>query len=204
VDLSINTTAKFNDYVKRSFNTRAIPGAAKLLDRLEQLYPAVEKPGSPFNNTQDRLALFVADAGFNCHHRAVVQAYPGKTYTYQASLWNGGHYVDQFPSFFDPNGGGYNQRLKEASKTLKPLYAFMSYLVSEIVTGDPNTLRDKETTIAWPTTAGVADKTLSSVLQFSKPTGPDGFAVIVSPKLVKDRCDFWTDFWSEMDESPKS
>jgi len=165
------------------------------------MYPAVESPGSPFKNTSERVALFVADAGFNCHHRIIAQAYQGKTFTYQTSLWGGTHYVDQFPSFFDPNGTGLNLLLLRSSRGIKPLQAFQSYLVSEMMSGNPNTLRDKATTIEWPATSGLADPALEGILNFSGATGPSGFSIITSPRLVKDRCDFWNDAWKEMSDS---
>jgi carboxylesterase type B len=201
VDHSINTSAKFDVYARAGFGNRSTPAIEALMGRLEQLYPAVEAAGSPFKNTSERVALFVADAGFNCHHRIIVQAYQDKTYTYQTSLWGGTHYVDQFPSFFDPNGKGLNLLLLRSSRSLRPLQAFQSYLVSEIVAGNPNTLRDKQTTIEWPATSGLGDPSLKGILNFSGVTGPAGFSIITSPKLVKDRCDFWNDAWKEMERS---
>jgi len=201
VDHSINTSAKFDVYARASFGNRSTPAIEALMERLEQLYPAVEVPGSPFKNTSERVALFVADAGFNCHHRIIAQAYQDKTFTYQTSLWGGSHYIDQFPSFFDPNGKGLNLVLLRSSRSLRPIQAFQSYLVSEIVAGNPNTLRDKATTIEWPATSGLADPSLKGILNFSGVTGPAGFSIITSPKLVKDRCDFWNDAWKEIDKS---
>jgi hypothetical protein len=168
------------------------------------LYPPVEAPGSPFKSTKDRVALYIADAGFNCHHRAVAQAYPDKTYTYQTALFGGTHYMDQFPSFFDPNGRGINALLAQASRNVGSIQAFQSYLVSEIISGNPNTLRNKATTIDWPITSGFSDPTLQGVLNFTGPAGPAGFSIITSPRLVKDRCDFWSDVWSEVDKSTTS
>jgi hypothetical protein len=196
VDQSINTTARFDEYARSGLGNQTGPDFDKLIQRLGQLYPAVEMPGSPFNDTHQRLASFTADAGFNCHHRAIVQAYPEKTYTYQASMWSGTHYIDQFPSFFDPNGKGMWGMLSRASKDTKGLQAFQSYLVSEITTGNPNSLRDKTTTIEWPVTTGIDGPTLRGVLNFSSPTGPQGFSIIASQRLVKDRCDFWNDVWT--------
>jgi hypothetical protein len=204
VDHSINTTAKFNKYARSGFGSRTSPAIEVLIERLEQLYPAVEMPGSPFKNTSERVALFVADAGFNCHHRIIARAYPEKTFTYQTSLWGGTHYMDQFPSFFDPNGKGVNTILLRSSRSLKPLQAFQSYLVSEIMSGNPNTLRNKATTIQWPVTSGITGRTLEGILNFSNVTGPGGFSIITSPKLVKDRCDFWNDAWKEIDKSYNS
>jgi hypothetical protein len=208
VDQSINTDAKFNEYVRGGFGSRTGPTVTKLLERLEQLYPAPGKPGSPFKNTTERVASYVADAGFNCHHRAIALAYPGRTYTYQASLWSGTHYVDQFPSFYDPNGIGANIAMAKLSTKPKPLQAFQSYLVSEIATGNPNTLRDKDTTIQWPVTPNTDGPTLQNVLDFKGALGPTGFAIIPSQRLRKDRCEFWNDVWKELGntsaESPRA
>jgi hypothetical protein len=201
VDPSINTSAKFDKYSQSGFENRIVPGSEKLIERLEQLYPAVETPGSPFKNTSQRVALYVADAGFNCHHRIIAQAYPDKTFTYQSSFWSGTHYVDQFPSFFDPRGGGLNRILVQSSRSLRAVQAFQSYLVSEMVSGNPNTLRDKTTTIEWPPTTGFTDPSVKGVLNFTNVAGPGGFSIITDPRLVKDRCDFWNDVWSAMDKS---
>jgi hypothetical protein len=200
VDQSINTTARFDEYVQSGFGHRTGPGFTNLLERLRQLYPAVETPGSPFKNTGERVALYVADAGFNCHHRIITQAYPDRTFTYQASLFSGTHYVDQFPSFFDPNTRAM-VALSLSSSTISSLQAFQSHIVSEIVSGNPNTLRNNATTIEWPITTRLADPTLRGVLNVSSPTGPGGFSIITSPRLVKDRCDFWNDVWRGMDKS---
>ncbi|TID13007.1 putative GTP cyclohydrolase-2 [Venturia nashicola] len=201
VDQSINTSAKFDEYARSVFGNRISPGLAKLSGRLQELYPAVEKPGSPFKTTNERVAHFVADIGFNCHHRALAQAYPTSTYTYQASLWGGTHYMDQFPSFFDPAGVGVNLILKSTTSDVPSLQAFQTYLVSAIVTGDPNTLRNKDKTIEWPITAGFNDTALKGVLNFTSPTGPGGFSVIASDRLVKERCDFWNEVWTEVDQA---
>jgi hypothetical protein len=201
VDQSINTSAKFDEYARSGFGNRSSPGLTKLFQRLQELYPAVEKPGSPFKNTNERVALYVADVGFNCHHRALARAYPGATYTYQSSLWGGTHYMDQFPSFFDPNGIGVNNILKLTSKDMTSLQAFQSYLVSEIVTGDPNTLRNKDKTIEWPITTGYAEPALTNILNFTSPAGPAGFSIITSQRLVKERCEFWDEVWTEIDRS---
>jgi hypothetical protein len=177
----------------------------KLRERLEQLYPAVETPGSPFKTTGERVALYVADAGFNCHHRILAQAYPEKTYTYQTAFWNGTHYMDQFPSFFDPSGTGINGILSQlsldSSGDLKSAQAFQSYLVSEILSGNPNTYRDKMRTIEWPVTTGISEPALKGVLNFTNPVAPGAFSIITSRRLVKNRCDYWTDLWSELNES---
>jgi hypothetical protein len=195
VDQSINTTARFDEFTRSGFGNRTGPVFDKLLERLKQMYPAVEAPGSPFKDTHERLASYTADAGFNCHHRAIVQAYPQKTYTYQAALLSGTHYVDQFPSFFDPNGKGMWGMLRRASNDTKALQAFQSYLVSEIVSGSPNGLRAPGTTIEWPITAGLDGPSLTGILNFTAPTGPQGFSIVTSKRLVKERCDFWDDVW---------
>jgi hypothetical protein len=201
VDQSINTTARFDEYTRSGLGNRTGPAFSKILERLGQLYPAVETQGSPFKDTRERLALYTADAGFNCHHRAIAQAYPGKTWTYQASLLNGTHYMDQFPSFFDPNGKGMWGFLARASPDTKSLQAFQSYLVSEIITGNPNTLRDNARTIEWPITTGLVDPGLKGVLNFSTPMGPQGFSIVTSQRLVKERCEFWDDVWSQLGEA---
>jgi hypothetical protein len=198
VDQSINTTARFDQYTRSGFGNRTGPTVEKLLQRLGQLYPAVETPGSPFKDTQQRLAFYTADAGFNCHHRAIVQAYPEKTYTYQAAIFSGTHYIDQFPTFFDPKGRGMWGMLARLSKNTRALQAFQSYLISEIVTGNPNKLRDTATTIEWPITTGFTDPGLGGVLNFTTPTGPEGFSIITSQRLVKERCEFWNDVWSQL------
>lgn len=201
VDQSINTSAKFDEYARSVFGNRTSPGLTKLFGRLQELYPAVETPNSPFKTTNERVARYVADVGFNCHHRALAQAYPTSTYTYQTSLWGGTHYMDQFPSFFDPNGVGVNLVLKSTTKDVTALQAFQSYLVSEIVTGDPNTLRNKDKTIEWPITAGYNGTALDGVLNFTSPAGPGGFSVITSERLLKERCEFWNDVWTEIDRA---
>jgi hypothetical protein len=200
VDQSINTSAKFDEYAQSGFANRTGASFENLLERLQKLYPAVEKPGSPFRNTTERVASYVADVGFNCHHRTIAQAYQNKTFTYQASLFNGTHYMDQFPSFYDPKGSGINALLAKLSSDPKPLQAFQSYLVSEMIAGNPNTLRNKATTIEWPVTVDTGP-TLGQVLDFKTPVGPTGFSIVDSPRLLKDRCDFWNNFWSEMDKS---
>ncbi|KAE9967136.1 hypothetical protein EG328_008398 [Venturia inaequalis] len=201
VDQSMNFSAKFDEYARCVFGNRASPRLAKLSGRLQELYPAIEKPGSPFKTTNEQVARYIADMDFNCHHRALAQAYPTSTYTYQTSLWGGTHYMDQFPSFFDPNGIGVNLILKSSTRDLSSLQAFQSYLVSEIITGDPNTLRSKDKTIEWPLTAGFNDTALKGVLNFTSPSGPDGFSVITSERLMKERCDFWNEFWTEVDQA---
>jgi hypothetical protein len=193
-DKTIDSTEKFDAYVRKSFGNHTGMGA--LFERAKQLYPAAEVQGSPFRSTQDRLGLYVGDAGFNCHHRMLAQAYQDRAYTYQSSLFGGGHYVDQFLSFFDSEGRRY---IGYSSSTKIGLGAFMSYLISEIVSGDPNTLRN-EATIEWPLTTGFEGKTLSGVLNWTGAYGPDGFSIIPSPRLVKERCDFWNEVWSSMEK----
>jgi carboxylesterase type B len=205
VDQSINTTEKFDAYARQMFGNQVTPGITKLLDRLIMLYPAPETPGSPFRNTSERVASYVADIGFNCHHRSIVQAWPDKTYTYQSSFWGGGHYIDQFTTFYEPGGPGVNANLSyfnglislAAGRNAMSAQAFQSYLVSEIVAGNPNTMRNNAT-IEWPLTNGLTDAALKGVLDITAPNGPDGFRIVTSPRLVKERCDFWNDVWSEM------
>ena len=199
IDPSINTTEKFDDYVRSSFSNRT--DFTKLKERLNTLYPPPELPGSPFQNTLTRLSLYVGDSGFNCHNRMIAEAYPNKTFTYQASLSGGFHYVDQAPSFFDSNARA-NSYMSESEKN--SVRAFQSYLVSEITSGNPNTLRN-EATIEWPSTSGIAGKTLTGVLSLNNAYGPSGFSIIPSPRLVKDRCDFWSDvYWEKQKLFTKS
>lgn len=197
VDPSINSDAKFDAYVQSGFKSQV--NAKQQLDRVSQLYPAVASPGSPFKNIADRYAAYVADAGFNCHHRAVAQAYPDKTYTYQSSLWNGTHYMDQFPSFFDSQSTSYiNQIMLRYAPSLNAVQAFQSYLVSEIVSGNPNKLRNNAT-IEWPVTSGFDAASVHGVLNFTDSYGPQSFKVIASDKLIKKRCEFWEEVWSQGD-----
>lgn len=84
---------------------------------------------------------------------------------------------------------------------MKALQAFQSYLISQIITGDPNVLRDREKTIEWPVTSGQNGSALGGVLNFTGPVGPGGFEVVTSNKLVKDRCEFWDEVWMEIDRA---
>ena len=205
VDPTINTTEKFDAYVLSGLGDQKTVGITKLLDRLNRLYPAPETPGSPFRNTSERVALYVADAGFNCHHRLIAQAWPDKTYTYQSSFWGGGHYIDQFPTFYEPAGPGVNANLSNlnnlislaAGRNTLSALAFQSYLISEIVTGNPNKLRNTAT-IEWPLTTGITEPALKGVLDIYAPSGSNGLRVITSRRLVKERCDYWNDAWSEL------
>jgi len=135
----------------------------------------------------------------------LAQAYPGKTYTYQTSFWNGTHYMDQFPSFFDPKGTGINAILAGLSLNttgeIKSAQAFQTYLVSEMLSGNPNTYRDRTWTIEWPVTSGISEPSLRGILNFTNPAGKGAFSVITSQRLVKNRCDYWTDLWNEMDDN---
>ncbi|QDS76157.1 hypothetical protein FKW77_007469 [Venturia effusa] len=201
VDQSIDTSAEFDEYARSVFGNRTSPTLTRLFDRLQELYPAPEKAGSPFKTTSERVARYVADVGFNCHHRALAQAYPKSTYTYQTSLWGGTHYMDQFPSFFDPNGTGVNLIMKSTTTDMASLQAFQSYLVSEIVARDPNTFRSKDKTVEWPITGGYSGAALDGVLNFTSPAGPGGFSVITSERLGKERCDFWNEVWAEIDRT---
>jgi hypothetical protein len=205
VDPSINSDARFDQYVRDGLNNRTSPAISRILERLNQLYPAPNTPGSPFRNTTARVAAYVADAGFNCHHRLLAQMYPGKVYTYQAAIGNGTHYIDQFPTFYDPDGPGVNANLSFINTLIgvqsrgdpASAQAFQTYLVSEIVTGNPNALRNNAT-IEWPTTGGLADPSLNGILNLTAFAGPNGFSVITSQRIRKDRCDHWDYVWATM------
>jgi hypothetical protein len=106
-----------------------------------------------------------------------------------------------FLVFSDLNGIGVNSILKSTTADVPSLQAFQSYLISEIVTDEPDTLRNKAKTIEWLVTTGCAETALKNVLNFTSPAGPNGFSIIASQRLVKEKCDFWdevcTEAWTE-------
>jgi carboxylesterase type B len=193
IDRTINTTAKFDEYLQESFGKKS-PALNSLIERAKKLYPASEVQGSPFKTAIDRLILYIGDAGMNCHARLLAEAYPGKTYNYQASLYGGGHYTDQFPSFYDPKNRMFRD-LPERTKI--GLASFQTYIISEVLTGNPNSNRNAGT-IEWPAASGLEATGLNNVLDMKEAWGgPDGYALVTSRRLVKDRCDFWRDVQSE-------
>ena len=195
VPLNVNTDAQFTTLLDFSYPASA--KAAGVDAAIEARYPPVMSANSNYTTERARLKDYIADSGFQCNVRHLTDAYAGRTYNLQYSVFPGLHATDLLPTFYD-----FNLALPLFGSTVPfPLLpgfgsyaqAYQSYLVSHAQTGDPNTYKktfNLPPAITWPKpTNDLNADQLADVLD----AGNLGFSTIADPETGRARCGFWQD-----------
>jgi len=192
VPLQINTDSDFNAFLAYAYPAYAV--TAGVTAAIEARYPPVMS-GSVHNYTteRDRIKAYIGDEGFQCNVRFLTDAYDGKNYNLQYSVFPGLHATDLLPTFYDANldlavfGMDIPFPLIPAFGSFAQGY--QSYLVSHARTGDPNTYKKTfniPPAITWPEPDNSGDQ-ISGVLN----AGNLGFSTITDGETGKNTCDFW-------------
>jgi hypothetical protein len=138
----------------------------------------------------------VGDGIFVCNSYWLTQAYSDRAYNGQWSFGTATHGTDGLPTFYNPTLAvtlnGVNVSVADIIGNRELYQGYQSYLVSHARSGDPNTYRNKASTIEWPK-AGVKLKN-SNMLN----TTNEGFrSAQVGDRQVK-ACDFWRGIYLQL------
>jgi carboxylesterase type B len=187
-DPSITSDAKFDELMALTYgNSSAL---AQSRSAINTLYPPLAAPNTPFKTEKERMSLYVTEGSFTCHNRGVADAYAGRAYVLHYAVPPSRHGGDQGATFFNPLSPQYAGTPKAE---LEARQGFQSYLASYIRSGNPNTYRNKETTVEWPMATGHDKAVLSNTLVVDTLAGKSGIKVADDALMGKDRCQWWTD-----------
>jgi hypothetical protein len=187
-DPSITSDAKFDELMALTYGNSSV--LAQSRSAINTLYPPLTAPNTPFKTEKERMSLYVTEGSFTCHNRIVADAYAGKTYVLHYAVPPARHGGDQDATFFSPLAPKWAGTPKAV---LEARQGFQSYLASYIRSGNPNTHRNKETTVEWPMATGYDKAMLSNALVVETLAGKSGIKVADDPLMGKDRCQWWTD-----------
>lgn len=193
-DSSITTDASFDSYILSTYGNDSRIDALK--ERIQELYPPLSAPGSPYTTQIDRLSEYVGDSTFTCHNRRVAVNYPGKVYSVLYSIPPATHGSDQGAIFYSPSNPTYNSLDQEG---IDARLGYQSYFASFAMTGNPNAHRIENSTIDWPITTGLDDPLLNPVLNLKELTGRSGLELINDSDQSKEKCEFWTHLQQELE-----
>jgi carboxylesterase type B len=180
-----STDASFTPYLQSIYPNSS--ARATFVDAITKFYPSSKLADSPYKTLTQRVSAFTRDSSFTCNNRFVAAAYPGKSWELQYSAMGGTHGSDVSATFYKPGGFFPNPGA----------VAYQSYLISHALTGDPNTLRKKATTIEWPKASGFEGENIKNTLNVLGSTGSAGFKLIDDSTNLKDHCDFWLGLWGK-------
>jgi carboxylesterase type B len=143
---------------------------------------------------QERFKTFIASHAFNCHVRAVANAYEGraKVYLGQYSRGDGTHASDLPATFHNSTASNSLSKLMEWSDPGFSNFSrsYQDYFLSLARTGDPNKLKSPNS-INWPTYVG------GPVFQNVLDAGGKGFELIKDNLTTAENCDFFLKAWAE-------
>ena len=188
-DSKISDDSKWDEMLNRTYGR--ISEIALLKEQVNRLYPSPSTPGSTYKTQFQRMGHYVTEGSFTCHNRIVADAYRGKVYTVDYAVPPATHGSDQAGTFFNPLSS-QNKALPEAE--LVSRQGYQSYLVSFARSGNPNTYRNKATTIEWPLATGNDGPSLANVLKVANLGGASGFSLLADdPLQARLRCQYWSD-----------
>ncbi|SPO04892.1 related to triacylglycerol lipase I precursor [Cephalotrichum gorgonifer] len=209
VDGSITTNDSFDSFLSAVFPnyTEPTPLHAAVLDH----YPPVKEGGgggSKYATQQDRVADLVRDSSMTCNIRYLTEAYtPSRVWNMQYSVSPGWHGTDLVAVFNNPHYGSSSSPSDSwedvlTKYVLLPLgilfsgisTVLQSYLVSYVLTGDPNTRRavvNLPPAVRWdhPQLAGEKIKKVLDVGNFLVGGVEDG-------QVPGAACGFWREFYA--------
>lgn len=150
------------------------PNSSDIVSQIINAY----HPAPPQITKEQFTSTVVADLLIKCNARYMVEAYAGKAYLGQYSVGNATHGSDLAAVFYEP----------QIYPSPVPLYsAYNSYLASHAITGDPNTLRNKTSTIEWPLVSSPNSEKPGNALNVTD----NGFTLINDMEISKQLCDVW-------------
>jgi carboxylesterase type B len=147
-----------------------------------------------FKSEGERFKTLVESHAFNCHIRAVANAYGGKAKVYlgQYSRGDAKHASDLPATFLSSDASNPLSKLMEVSDPGFGNFArsYQDYFLSFARTGDPNKLKSPKTT-DWPTFIG------GPVFQNVLDAGSKGFELGKDNITTAENCDFFLKAWAD-------
>ncbi len=189
--LFTNPTIVINSQAESLLNENFPNATAAARAELEELYPAPSLIGE-FQTEFERLETLIGEWAVTCNNRFITDAYPGSVFSYQFSTLPGIHGEDLLLAFWrtDFDIGQYiDIDLDLGFLTNDNLAtAYQHYLASFVLTGDPNTFRQRNSipsTIDW--TPATEKNGVVTIFNIDLP----GFSYQADPDEPADRCAFW-------------
>ncbi|KAF1985371.1 glycoside hydrolase family 31 protein [Aulographum hederae CBS 113979] len=183
-DRSVTSDETWEAYLRKLFPAAVVNAGWD--KKITEIYKSPSTPGSSSRTQGDRVRDSLRDLVFSCNARTFATAYKDRSYNIQYSVGTGLHGSDVAPTYSNVDGSS-----PAASSADKNTAGYQSYLVSHALTGDPNNLRLKSTTIQWETIGdGVGLEKAYPVLN----AADSGFALIQDEQNLKSHCDLWLDF----------
>ncbi|EFR00492.1 carboxylesterase [Nannizzia gypsea CBS 118893] len=168
------TLESLSDLLKSLFPTYA----TKAISTLEDYYHLKNASNESVTTIGSKM---VRDAIFTCNIRDIVRKYPKKSYLMQYSPKAATHGQDVVAVWYSP-------KLWNVSI---PLFSgYQSYLLSHAITGNPNSLRDRDIdppTIPWPKVGDTNAEKLENTLDVVD----TGYRLIADDQVLKSTCDVW-------------
>lgn len=202
VDGNVGTDAAFAQFVGSLFPNYTL--ASGLNKVIEDYYPNVTSPGSPYADESDRVNALVRDSSFTCNARVLLDAFTSAgvpAYGMQYSVTPGWHATDLLPTFW--SDGLASSPLGTALEVAVPIFTsfankYKSYLTSFVRAGDPNAYRDKSFfsvpwTINWPTVGNAGEDSTAQQFGNVLDAGDLGFSLVNDDQDERDACGFWRD-----------
>jgi carboxylesterase type B len=192
VDGSITTDAQFKTFLEALFPPSAMVDG--LDNAVIKQYPPINSSHPRYATEGDRLRAVVRDSSFTCHPRYLSDAYSGKTWNMQYSLFPGWHATDLLATFWTKHFG--STIVGAAFEGLIPNIggistAYISYINSFVKTGDPNKLSAKTNdppAIHWPH-PDLSQENVTDVLDVYH-----DYTLVADSEMPLQDCNFWKDF----------
>jgi carboxylesterase type B len=153
---------------------------------VEKFYPPVNSTGSPYRTGVERQTAILSDSIFLANYRHIADAFAGRAYVSSRTRGNAGHGDDVRPTWYNPTLKKGGMPLPEVLGDAIFSEAWQSYLISFIVTGDVNPLRNSSQTIDWPRFPSASHDRLETLN-----IAEDGFKIIQDGQGTKSVADFW-------------
>ncbi|GBF62582.1 secreted lipase [Trichophyton mentagrophytes] len=171
---NVSTLESLSGFFKSNFPTYATEAISTLED-----YYHLKKPSN--ESVRAIGSRLIRDTFFTCNIRYILQKYSKKSYLMQYSPKAATHGQDVFALW-------YSTKLLNVSI---PLFSgYQSYFLSHAITGDPNTLRDRDInppTISWPKVGDIKAEKLVNTLDVVD----TGYKLITDDQVLKSTCDIW-------------
>lgn len=163
-----------NDFLTTVISAVFPPNSSDIVSRIIDAY----HPAPPQITKEQFTSTIVADLLIKCNARYLVEAYAGKVHLAQYSVGNATHGSDIAAVFYEP----------QIYPSPIPLYsAYDSYLTSHAITGDPNKLRNKTSTVEWAVVSNPNSEQPGNVLNVTD----NGFSLINDMEISKQLCEVW-------------
>ncbi|KAH7310781.1 Alpha/Beta hydrolase protein [Stachybotrys elegans] len=160
---------------------------------IEQFYPPVNSSGSPYQTGTERQAAIASDSLFLAKYRYIAEAFAGKTFAASRTRGNAGHGDDVPPTWYNPTLTSDGIPLPDVIGDAEASQAWQSYLVSFILTGNVNPLRNSSSTIHWGRFCTASHERLRTL-----DIGDEGFRTIQDTQGTRSQANFWREILGKL------